>query len=67
MLFLGDLVGPTFSKGIESLDVELFTEDQIPWDELAFTSSAVCLKRYFQNKAKPSKVYLEKYHFDKKE
>ena len=68
VLFLGDLVGPTFSKGIESLDVELFAEEEIPWSELAFTSSAVCIKRYFDNKeTDPNRVHLEKYHFDKKE
>lgn len=68
VLFLGDLVGPTFSKGIESLEVELFAENEIPWSKMAFTSSTVCIKRYFDNKeSNPGKVYLEKYYFDKKE
>ncbi len=68
VLFLGDLVGPTFSNGIESLDVQLFAEDEIPWKELAFTSSAVCIKRYYENKdSQAGQVFLDRYHFDKKE
>jgi len=68
ILFLGDLVGPTFSNGIESLDVQLFSEAEIPWKALAFTSSAVCIKRYFENKDSQSgKVFLDRYLFDKKE
>ena len=62
MLFLGDLVDETFSPGIESLEVKLFSEEEIPWKELAFTSSAVCIKRYFENKKnKTEKVHLEHY------
>lgn len=62
MLFLGDLVDATFSAGIESLEVKLFSEAEIPWDELAFTSSAVCIKRYFEDqKNKSTKVHLEHY------
>ena len=32
------LTEPVFSPGIESLDVALFSWDEIPWDELAFPS-----------------------------
>ncbi len=62
MLFIGDLVDDSFSPGIESLEVALFSEAEIPWDELAFTSSIVCIKRYFENqKNKTDKVHLEHY------
>ena len=62
MLFLGELVNNTYSAGVESLEVKLFSEAEIPWDELAFTSSAVCIKRYFEDqKNKTAKVHLEHY------
>ena len=36
MFFRADLEGPEYSSGPESLEVELFSEQDIPWDELAF-------------------------------
>jgi len=62
MLFLGDLKGPNFSPGDESLEVKLFSEEGIPWKELAFTSSAECIKKYFENvKNNSEKVHLGQY------
>ena len=62
MLFIGELEDLNFSPGAESLEVKLFSESEIPWEELAFTSSAVCIKRYFQNrKNNVEKVHLEHY------
>lgn len=66
MLFLGDLVDTNFFPGIESLEVKLFTEAEIPWEELAFTSSTVCIKRYFENqKNNSTQVHLEHYVHNK--
>ncbi len=62
MLFLGELVDINFSPGEESLEVALFSEDEIPWKELAFTSSAVCITKYFENvKLKSEKVHIGQY------
>ena len=36
MMFRARLVDADVSPGIESLEVKLVTEDEIPWDELAF-------------------------------
>ena len=49
-LMLGDLVDDEFSAGPESLEVELFTEEEIPWDELAFTAVRMTLERYFEDR-----------------
>ncbi|MGB1092447.1 MAG: NUDIX hydrolase, partial [Oceanobacter sp.] len=38
-----------FSAGDESLEVELFSEDEIPWDNLAFPTVEETLRRYFDN------------------
>ena len=36
IMFRADLEQPRYSAGPESLDVKLVTENEIPWDELAF-------------------------------
>ncbi len=52
LLYVAELIEPTFSCGIESLEVKLFSEADIPWDEMAFTSSTFCLKHYFEDRKK---------------
>ena len=47
VMFRGQLAGPDFGAGPESLEVRLFTEDQVPWDELAFRTIARTLRNYF--------------------
>jgi len=53
-----------FSPGIESLDTKLFTESDIPWDELSFPVVKKTLKSYFTDRTnllksldKPSNNY----------
>lgn len=50
MLFLGELVNLDFGPGVESLEVELFKESEIPWDELAFPVIRETLKLYFDDR-----------------
>jgi ADP-ribose pyrophosphatase YjhB (NUDIX family) len=45
------LLTPEFAAGYESLEVGLFSKDEIPWDELAFSSSTWAMKRYFDGEA----------------
>lgn len=40
----------SFFAGTESLAVELFSEDEIPWDEIAFPVITESLKRFFADK-----------------
>jgi ADP-ribose pyrophosphatase YjhB (NUDIX family) len=40
-----------FAPGIESLEVKLFVERDIPWSELAFRTVSVTLKHYFADRA----------------
>jgi ADP-ribose pyrophosphatase YjhB (NUDIX family) len=49
-MLIGDLAGPKFSAGSESLEVDLFTEADIPWDELAFRVIAQTLRDYFSDR-----------------
>ncbi len=48
--FVGELVGGKFGVGEESLECALFTEATIPWEEMAFTSSAFTLRHYFEDR-----------------
>jgi ADP-ribose pyrophosphatase YjhB (NUDIX family) len=50
MLFRGRLLAPEFGPGPESLEVKLFNEDEIPWDELAFPVVAETLRIYFADR-----------------
>lgn len=47
MFFRGELADLDFSAGEESLEVRLFHEHEIPWDELAFPTVGKTLKQYF--------------------
>ena len=47
MLFRSRLVDLDFGPGSESLDVRLFREEEIPWDEIAFPVIKETLKLFF--------------------
>lgn len=47
MMFRARLLDLDFSPGQESLEVKLFTEAEIPWDELAFRPVRYSLEHYF--------------------
>ena len=50
MLFRGRLLDLDFSPGEESLEVGLMTEDQVPWEEMAFPTVSEALKLYFDDR-----------------
>ena len=52
MLFRAQLLDLDFSAGEESLEVELFTQEQVPWDALAFPTVALALKQFFKDREK---------------
>lgn len=45
-----DMTSPEFSPGIESLEAGLFSEKEIPWDELAFPVIHDVLEEYFADR-----------------
>jgi ADP-ribose pyrophosphatase YjhB (NUDIX family) len=47
-----------FSPGTESLEVAMFSEDEIPWDDIAFHSGHYALKKYFEDKGKNNGVHI---------
>ncbi len=50
MFFRAQLLDLNFSAGIESLDVRLFEEAEIPWDELAFPVITETLKHFYADR-----------------
>ncbi|MEM8899120.1 MAG: NUDIX hydrolase [Bacteroidota bacterium] len=48
--FLAKLVKPEFGIGEESLAVELFEADRIPYEEMAFPSSVYAIRKFLANK-----------------
>jgi ADP-ribose pyrophosphatase YjhB (NUDIX family) len=47
MMFRARLLDLDFGPGPESLEVRLFREDEIPWEELAFRTIGRTLRNYF--------------------
>jgi ADP-ribose pyrophosphatase YjhB (NUDIX family) len=52
ILFRAKLLDMDFSPGSESLEVKLFTEAEIPWDEIAFRPIKLSLELYFADRLK---------------
>jgi len=57
LFFSGKLVSD-FGVGDESLEVALFSEDEIPWDELAFQSGKFALQKYFEDRGTNNGVHF---------
>ena len=51
MIFRAKLCDLTYAPGPESLDVHLFSQDEIPWEALAFPVIHRTLTYYFQDRA----------------
>ncbi len=50
LIYRARLLDLDFRPGEESLEVALFREDEIPWDEIAFRSIALSLRHYFDDR-----------------
>jgi len=50
LFFRTELRTPDFHPGVESLEVELFEEADIPWDELAFPVVRTTLEQYLADR-----------------
>ncbi|MEX2335281.1 MAG: NUDIX domain-containing protein, partial [Pseudohongiella sp.] len=60
LFFKGELASSEFSAGVESLEVKLFTEADVPWDEIAFAVVKSTLQQYFDDRRKqhfPVRMY----------
>ena len=59
IFFRATLLEPRFGAGVESLEVALFDEAAIPWDDMAFSSGVFSLRRYLEDR----RAGYEQLHF----
>ena len=52
LFFLADLCDTAFAAGTESLEVRLFEEHEVPWEDLAFRTVAATLRHFFADRAR---------------
>ena len=57
LMFSGSLISDDIAPGAESLEVELFTRDQIPWQEIAFPVMRHSLELFFKFGANSGRVH----------
>ena len=50
LFYRADVIDGKFGAGVESLESQLFEEQDIPWDELAFPTIHRTLKLYFEDR-----------------
>jgi ADP-ribose pyrophosphatase YjhB (NUDIX family) len=50
VMFRARLLDLNFGPGTESLEVRLFSEEDIPWDQMAFKTVGETLKHYFADR-----------------
>jgi ADP-ribose pyrophosphatase YjhB (NUDIX family) len=50
LFYRARLLGADFAPGTESLEVKLFAEDEVPWDEIAFRTTQMTLQFYFDDR-----------------
>jgi ADP-ribose pyrophosphatase YjhB (NUDIX family) len=59
IMFRASLTRPEFGVGPESLETQLYAEQEIPWPDIAFLSVEFALKRYLEDR----RLGVERLHF----
>ena len=57
VFFTAKLLGD-YAAGEESLDVAMYREDEVPWDDIAFHSGRYALQQYFADKGQNNGVHM---------
>jgi ADP-ribose pyrophosphatase YjhB (NUDIX family) len=52
LFYRATLLSENFNPGFETLEARLFTEDEVPWDEIAFRTVKETLQAYFADARK---------------
>ena len=50
LFYRARLLDTGFAAGLETLETQLFAEDCVPWQSLAFQTVALCLQAYFADR-----------------
>jgi ADP-ribose pyrophosphatase YjhB (NUDIX family) len=57
-MFHAQMSSPHFAPGKESLSVQLFSESEIPWSEIAFSVIREVLERFFRDRDRPMQLQV---------
>ncbi len=57
-LFFSAKLVSDYGVGEESLEVGLFSEDEIPWNDIAFQSGKFALQKYFEDRGSNKGVHI---------
>ncbi len=49
LFYRAKLLSEAYDPGFETIEVRLFTEDELPWDEMAFRTVKTTLKHFFED------------------
>ena len=63
LYYLAELLNEDFSPGFETQEAKMFSESEIPWDELAFRTVQETLKHYFEDQ-KSGKFEVRAFNID---
>jgi len=64
-LFFTATLMSDFTAGDESLEVQMFAKDEIPWEEIAFRSGTFALKKYLEDAGENNGVHMHEISFRK--
>ena len=48
--FLAEMLDLKYATTLESTDIQLFTEENLPWSDVAFASNRFALQKYFEDR-----------------
>lgn len=63
IFYISELKSDKFETNFESPEINFFSFDEIPWDELAFDSNLYALKSYFKQDKSTENIYFESEKF----
>jgi len=52
LFYRAQLINEDFAPGHETIEARMFTEEEIPWDEIAFRTVREALRLFFEDRAK---------------
>ena len=64
-LFFTAALMSDFAAGDESLEVQMFAKDEIPWQEIAFRSGTFALQKYLEDAGENNGVHMHEISFRK--
>lgn len=63
IFYLAEMLDPAVNPGPETQEARLFSEEEIPWDELAFRTNQMALERFFHDRSQ-GRFSLHDLHID---